>query len=250
MNLHPRLQGMFLKAPADALTAFEDHGSELRPKVFFQAPGNLIDAQGKIAWAGNPAKLQDSKVEELLKDVEKAHRVSTWGFMIRKSLPEVPDKLSGIPKLLEKMKFGSALKKVESALPRLEGEDQEKGEEIRAWIEGVATKDLEKAAALVADGKVYKGFLLYEQTEGRFKGHALAKQAKEAAKALEKDKAHALEIKASEKFEKIKAEMREERKPEDQLKCLKPLLSKKYAETLAGREAAKLAEELEARVEK
>ncbi len=210
----------------------------------------LIDASGKIAWSGNPGGLQDSKVEELLKDVEKPHRVSTWGFMIRKSLPEVPEKLAGIPKLLEKMKFGTALKKVEGALGRLEGDDQEAGEAVRAWIEGVATKDMEKAAELVADGKVYKGLLLYEQTEERFKGHDLSKQAKDAGKALQKDKAHALEIKASEKFEKAKKEMLGERKPEDKLKCLKPVLSKKYTETLAGREAAKIAEELEAQVEK
>ena len=189
--------------------------------------------------------LKDDQVEELLEDVEAAHRVSTWGFVIRKSLPEVPEKLSGIPKLLEKMKFGQALKKVESALPRLEGEDQEAGEKVRDWIAGVASKGMEKAEALVGDGKVYKGFLEYGVIEQRFKGHDISKEAKAAAKALEKDKAQGLEIKASKKWEKIKQEMAEERKPEDKLKLLKPLLSKKYAETLAGREAAKIAEDLD-----
>ena len=93
------------------------------------------------------------------------------------------------------------------------------GEAIRAWIEGVGTTGLEKAAAFVRDGKVYKGYLQYEEIEDRFKGHSLAKQAKTAAKELKKDKAHALEIKASEKFEKIKKEMAGERKAEDKLKC-------------------------------
>ncbi len=44
--------------------------------------------------------------------------------------------------------------------------------------------------------------------------------------------------------------MREERKAEDKLKCLKPMLSKKYAETAAGKEAAKIAEDLESKVKK
>ena len=210
----------------------------------------LIGADGTIVWQGNPASLGDDVIENNLKDVEKAHRVSTWSFVIRKSLPEVPEKLAGIVKMLEKMKFGGALKKVESTLPKLEGDDAENGEAVRAWLEGVGTKGLRDAAALVEDGKVYKGLLAYEKVEERFKGHDLAKQAKEAVKALKKDKAHALEIKASEKLEKIKKDMAGERKAEDKLKCLKPLLSKKYAETLAGREAAELAEKLESQVDK
>ena len=72
--------------------------------------------------------------------------------------------------------------------------------------------------------------------------------AKAEIKVLKGDKAHALEIKASEKLEKLKKEMREERKPADKLKVLKPLLSKKYAETLAGKEAAEIAEDLEAKI--
>jgi hypothetical protein len=210
----------------------------------------LIGADGTVLWHGHPGKLEDDLIEKHLKDVEKAHRVSTWAFMIKQALPELPDKLGGIMKLLEKMKFGAALKKVESTLPKLEGDDQEAGEKVRAWIEEAGTKGIEKAAGLVRDGKVYKGVLEYEIVEERFKGHDLSKQAKNAVKEVKKDKALALEIKASEKFEKIKKDMAEERKPEDKLKCLKPLLSKKYADTLAGREAARIAEELESKIEK
>ncbi len=205
----------------------------------------LIGADGKVLWQGHPGDLGDDKIETHLKDVAKKDRVSTWAFVISKSLPPVPDKLSSVQKLLVKMKFGGALKKVESTLPRLEGDDQEAGEAIRAWIEGVGTKGLRVAAAFVEDGQIYKGYLEYEKIEERFKGHDLAKQAKTAAKALKSDKAHALEIKASGKLAKIKKEMAGERKSGDKLKCLKPLLSKKYAETLAGKEAAKLAADLE-----
>jgi hypothetical protein len=210
----------------------------------------LIGGDGKIVWSGNPGALKDDLVETQLKELDDEHQVSTWSFMIAKSLPVIPAKLAGITKLLEKKKFGGALKKVESALPKLEGGDQEAGEQIRAWIEGVGTKGIEDGAAFVADGKIYKGFLEYEKVEDWFKGHDLAKQAKTAAKALTSDKANGLEIKASEKLVKIKKEMAGERKAEDQLKCLKPLLAKKYAETLAGKEAAELAAGLESKIDK
>ena len=210
----------------------------------------LIGADGTVVWSGNPGRLSDDTVESNLKDIEDEHQVSTWSFMIAKSLPEIPAKLSSITKLLEKKKFGGALKKVEGALPKLEGDDQENGEAIQSWIEGVGTKGIRDAAAYVEDGKVYKGFLEYEKVETWFKGHDLAKQAKAAAKALKSDKAHGLEIKASAKFAKIKKEMAGERKAEDKLKCLKPILSKKYVDTLAGREAAKLAEDLESKIDK
>ena len=210
----------------------------------------LIGADDTVVWSGNPSRLSDDVIETQLKELDDKHQVSTWSFMIAKSLPEIPAKLASIAKLLEKKKFGGALKKVESALPKLEGDDQKNGEAIQTWIEGVGTKGIRDAAAFVEDGKVYKGFLEYEKVETWFKGHDLAKQAKGAAKALKSDKAHGLEIKASEKFAKIKKEMAGERKAEDKLKCLKPILSKKYVDTLAGREAAKLAEDLESKIDK
>ena len=174
--------------------------------------------------------------------------MSTWAFLITKALPPIPESLKDVKKNLEKMKFGAALKKVEGTLEKLEGEDREAGEQIQAWIADHGKSNLEKAAGFVRDNQIYKAFLLYEETEDLFKGHDLAKEAKAAAKALKGDKAHGLEIKASEKLEKIKKAMREERKPEDKLKCLKPLLGKKYAETVAGKEAQKLAGDLETKV--
>ncbi len=209
----------------------------------------LIGPDGTVVWHGHPGKLNDEAIETHLKDVEKAARVSTWAFVITKSLPPVPDKLKDVQKLLVKMKFGSALKKAETIVPKLEGSEQENGEKIREWIANVGTSAMEAAAGLVRDGQVYKGVLKYDEVEERFKGHDLAKQAKAAVKALKADKAMALEIKASEKFEKIKDEMADERKPEDKLKCLKPLLSKKYADTAAGKEAAAMAEELEKQID-
>ena len=210
----------------------------------------LIGSDGTVVWQGHPAGLGDSDIETYLKDIKKEDQVSTWAFTLAKQVPEMPKAFKGVMKLLEKRKFGAALKKVDGSLAKLEGDDKEAGDAVQAWITNNATGDMEAAAQLVRDGQIYNAFLKYEGVEERFKGHALAKQAKASASALKKGKETKLEIKASEKLVKIKAEMRDERKAEDKLACLKPLLSKKYTETLAGKQAAEMAEELEKKVEK
>ena len=210
----------------------------------------LIGADGTVVWQGHPASLGDSDIEKHLKDVAKENRVSTWAFTVKQNLPTPPESMAGIPKMLEKMKFGAALKKAEGALAKLEGEDKEAGEKVRAWIADRGTSSMEKAGELVDGGQVYAGYLVYERVSDEFKGHDLGKQAKNELKALKSGKETKLEIKASEKLADLKKEMAKERKAEDKLKCLKPLLSKKYADTLAGKTAAEMAEELEAKVEK
>jgi hypothetical protein len=205
----------------------------------------LIGADGTVVWQGHPAGLKDDDIEEHLKKLEKGDRVSTWAFTLSRQLPPVPEKLAGAQKMLEDMKFGAALKSVEGALARLEGDEKAAGEAVRDWIAKRGRDGIEKAATLHRDGQVYKAFLKYEELEELFKGHDLSKEAKNAAKALKSGKETGLEIKASEKLEQVKKDMAGEKDPEDKLKCLKPLLAKKYADTAAGKEAAKLAEELE-----
>lgn len=210
----------------------------------------LISADGKVVWQGHPASLGDSDIEQHLKDVSKEHRTSSWAFMLSKQLPPIPDKLSSVRKALEDMKFGAALKTVDSTLAKLEGEEKSAAEALREWIAKSATTGMEKAAGLLRDNQAYKAQLAYEEVASRYKGHDFAKQADEAVKAMKKDKAIALELKAGEMLDKAKKELRGESKPEDQLECLKALLSKKYEETQAGKEAAALAAEIEKTVKK
>ena len=211
---------------------------------------SLIGPDGTVVWQGHPGSLSDDEIETQLEEVEKANRVSTWAFLISSQIGALPDALKGVKKLLEKMKFGAALKKVEATLGKLEGDDAEAGERVRAWIAQSGEGGIEAASGLVRDGQIYKAYLKYEEIEDRFKGHDLSKQAKAAGGALKKGKETKLEIKASKKLEDIKTEMRGERKAEDQLALLKPMLSKKYADTLAGKQAAEMAAELEKKVEK
>lgn len=232
------------KFPIQVKAASGDYSTGGVPQAY------LIGPEGTILWEGNPAGLSGGTLEEHLKEVEKDNRVSTWSFTLNKVLPPIPDKLKAARKDLDKMKFGSALKKVESVVEKLEGDDKANGETLRDWIAKRGDEPMEKAATLVREGDVYAAYKLYGQVEEDFKGHGLSKQAKDAAKALTKDKAHKLEIKAGEKLDEAKAAMREEKKPEDKLDCLKGVLSKKYAETKAGKEAAAIAETLESMIEK
>lgn len=241
----------------DTVQAFVDQLGATYP-IFAQTGGGLnaystggvpsaclISAEGKIVWAGHPAALSEDQIDAELKSIDKDRRISTWAFNLTRTMPEVPESLDKDAKNLMKGKFGATLKSVEKAVEKLEGDDKAKGEALRDWIAGVATKRMETAAGLVGNNQVYAGFKMYGEIEDLFNGHDLGKQAKDAAKALEKDKETGLEIKASEKLEEIKKEIANERKAEDKVKCLKPLLSKKYENTAAGKEAAKMADELE-----
>lgn len=210
----------------------------------------LVGADGKVLWSGHPGTLNDGDIEEHLKGVEKPNRVSTWAFTLQKQLPEMPASLAGVDKMLLKMQFGPALKKVETVLAGLAGDEKATVEGVRDWIAKRATEGFDKAANLARDGQPYRAFLALGEIETLYKGHDHSKRAKDLAKALESDKVSGLEIDASAKLVEIKKAMALEKDPEDQLKCLKPLLSKKYADTAAGKEAATMASDLEASVKK
>ena len=200
----------------DTVQAFVDQLGATYP-IFAQTGGGLnaystggvpsaclISAEGKIVWAGHPAALSEDQIDAELKSIDKDRRISTWAFNLTRTMPEVPESLDKDAKNLMKGKFGATLKSVEKAVEKLEGDEKAKGEALRDWIAGVATKRMETAAGLVGNNQVYAGFKMYGEIEDLFNGHDLGKQAKDAAKALEKDKETGLEIKASEKLEEIK----------------------------------------------
>ena len=99
------------------------------------------------------------------------------------------------------------------------------------------------------EGKVYEAASTYEHIAAVFKKHDLSKQAKSALKELLSDPERKLEFKAGEKLAKIMEEIKE-LKPKKALLKLKPLLGKKYRETAAGKKAAKVAEALEAELDR
>ncbi len=228
------------KYPIFCSTKVNDYSGTGIPRVA------LISADGKVLFVGSPSGVSNSMIERALKDVSKPNRISTWAFTINKALPDVPEKMSAVVKDLAKKKFGAALKRAEGIAPKLEGDDKANGDTVVEWIRKRATDNMDQAATLVSEGKIFAAHNLYETIEDEFKGHALSKEAKAACKELLSDKANKLEVKAGEKFEALKAEARKERTAEKKIDVLKAMLSKKYAETEAGKAAAKLIEKIKA----
>ena len=79
--------------------------------------------------------------------------------------------------------------------------------------------------------------------EGKGKAEDYGKKAAAEAKSMEKDDTYKLEIKASERWAKIKPQLKE-LGAKKALALLKPLLAKKYKDTKAGKKAADKEREL------
>ncbi len=209
----------------DAGNAMEDYGAGGYPSSF------LIGPEGDIVWAGHPGNLNNEIIDEHIGGVQ--------------LLPEIPKSLKTVEKAMKKGKYGDALKKVEKLITagRLKDGDDEVAEKMRALIDGIASKGLERASKDLQAGKVYKAFLAYEDIERKFKGHDYSKKAKAEVKRVEGVKAYKMEIKASEKWANIKPKLKDI-PAKKALALLKPLLSKKYADTKAGQKAAAKEREL------
>ncbi len=192
----------------------------------------LIDTGGRITWAGHPGELQESAIDDLLANA--------------KILPDWPDDLKDAHHEFEKLDYTKALEKTEKAL---EKDDLEEGlrataEKIRDWLLWYGTARLEAAQADVDGGRFYEASVALEEVQDLYKHHDLADQAGKKLDELLSDKDRKLEVKAGEKLAKILEKIRGE-SPKKALKLLKPMLSRKYEDTAAGKKALSLAEKLE-----
>ena len=197
----------------------------------------LINTNGRILWLGHPGDLRDTSIDEAIEST--------------KILPAWPDALSAARKVFLKDKYDDALAKVVKEIEKgaLEGDDATAAGGIQAWLEWYGASALEGAAKEASEGKVYEAASTYEHVAAVYKKHDLAKQASAALKELLSDPDRKLEFKAGEKLAKIMEEIKE-LKPKKALLKIKPLLSKKYAETAAGKKAAEVAKALEAELDR
>lgn len=192
----------------------------------------LIDTNGRILWLGHPGELPNSTIDEAIEST--------------KILPAWPDALHSARKAFLKDKYADALGKVAKEIERgLEGDEATAAEGIQAWLEWYGASALEGAKKEAEEGKVYEAATTFEEVADLYKRHEYEEQADAALKELLSDKDRKLEYKAGEKLAKIMEQIKE-LKPKKALLKLKPLLSRKYEETAAGKKAAKVAEALEA----
>lgn len=211
--------------------SMRSYGRNSYPSAF------LINTNGRILWVGNPGSLSDGTIDE--------------AFENTKILPDWPSTLKSVKKAFLKDKYADALAKVSKEIEKgkLEGEDATAAEGIQAWLDWYGSSALEGARKEAEEGKVYEAASTYEHVAAVFKKHDFAKEADAAMKELLSDKDRKLEYKAGEKLAKIMEEIKE-LKPKKALLKIKPLLGKKYRETAAGKKAAKVAEALEAELDR
>jgi len=193
----------------------------------------MIGPDGRILSTSNPS---EQAIEAALENV--------------RLLPDFPKSLAGIRKAMKKEKYADALKKLGKLLEggKLPEEDVKTGREVLAWIDWFATSSLEGAQKDVDAGSVYMAYQTLSYMSSAFKGHDYGTRAKKAGTVIMKDKALKLEVKAGEKLAGIQSDLASASSAKKALKCLKPLLSKKYAETKAGKSARKLADKYEAAI--
>lgn len=185
----------------------------------------LIGADGRILSTANPSS---QAIEAALENV--------------RLRPALPDSLKSADKALKKQEYAKALDKLSKA----KEEDAAVAKEVADWITWFGQSSLESALKDKEAGEVYMAWRTLDGLEDSFKGHEIGDKAKAEAKAIMKDKALKNEVKAGSMLDEIRLELADAATPKSALKCLKPLLSRKYEETKAGKEAAKLAAELEA----
>lgn len=196
----------------------------------------LINSNGRILWLGHPGNLQDTTIDEAIENT--------------KILPAWPNALKAAKKSFLKDKYAEALSKVAKELgnDRLGEEDTAAAEGIRDWLTWYGESTLEGAKKDSEASHYYEASATYEHLVALYKKHETATKAGAALKELLSDSDRKREVKAGKKLAKI-LEAIKDLKPKKALKKLKPMLSKRYEETAAGKKAAQIAEQLEQKLE-
>lgn len=207
---------------SDSATAFGISGF---PSSF------LIDADGKIAWAGHPGSLQDSEIDKLL---ENAHPI-----------PVLPKKLAGVQKGLEKGDYAGARKNLEGQLAGtgLDDADRKSADEAVKWIDARGAGMLASADADLKRGDAWAAAVTLRKASESFKGLETGTNADAQLKAILADKDRKREVDAGDVWEKTR----------DKLKAMKPdqaaavcrQVQKKYEGTKAAEKARAMAEKYE-----
>jgi hypothetical protein len=192
----------------------------------------LIDAAGRIAWAGHPGNLQEADIEKLLADVV--------------APPVLPRKLDSARKAIDKGDFAGARKALEGALAGtgLEEADRKSAEEGVKWIDSRGEALLKSAADDDSRGDPVGAAATYRKCAASFKGLEAGTKADGALEALLKDKDKKREIDAADAWEKLR----------EKLKPLKPeqaaATCKAFAKKWEGTKAATKASDAEAKYSK
>lgn len=195
----------------------------------------LIDANGRIAWTGHPASVQDAEIEKLLQNV--------------RLVPTLPKKLSGVQKHLEKGDFSAARKALDGLLGgTLDDSDRAAAEETGNWIQEKADTLLKDAEAAAAKGDYHAAAVSLRRLQDSFKGFEQAEKAKASLDEMVKDRDRKREIDAGDSWEKV-SEAGMKAKPEQAAAAFRAF-AKKWEGTKAAKAAYEAAVRMEAKARK
>jgi hypothetical protein len=183
----------------------------------------LIDADGKIAWAGNGAGFPESLLTKLLGEV--------------RLLPDLPKSLDGVRKSLEKKEFGVARKALEAKAAGAGAAAEEKAaaETALKWIDDLAAKRLASAEEDRKAGDAWAAAETLRRLGTEFKGAEAADKAKAALDAILADKGLAHEVEAGDAWAKL-SERLKSLKPEQAIQGCRQFV-KKWEGTKAAKKA-------------
>jgi hypothetical protein len=184
----------------------------------------LIDANGKIAWAGNGAGFDDGLLKKLLGEV--------------RLLPPMPKSLDSIRRQMEKKDFAGAKKALDAKLAaeNTSADDRAAAQEASNWIEKTAARMLDSAADARKEGDGWAAAETLRKVAAQFKGLEAGDKAKASLDEIMKDKDLKREVEAGDAWAKL----------EERLGSLKPEQAaqgcRQFAKKWEGTRAAKKAE--------
>jgi hypothetical protein len=153
----------------------------------------------------------------------------------------IPDRLKPVARDIELGLFDPAIADLAAAAQK-PSKDQEAAQAMYEKLKPLAESGLERAKALEAEGKKYPAYIEYSKVASWFKKTDFEKTAQPALAALKKDKEVQDELAAKQMLEQAKALLASSKKGDkENAPGILAALQKKYPNTEAAKEAAKIA---------
>lgn len=219
----------------------------------FEWPILVDEARETEKQLGFTISLSNIYQSALIDPSGKLHRIGAddqeMADAVNRHLPEakfffdgvtIPDKLKPLARDLELGLYDPGVAEL-AALSQKSGKDQPAAQAMYEKFKPLAEGGLERAKAFEAEQKKYAAYVEYARVASWFKKTEYEKTATAALAALKKDKSVQEELAAKQMLDQARALLASSRKAEkESAPALLAALQKKYPNTEAAREAAKL----------
>lgn len=162
----------------------------------------IIDADGKVAWFGDPRGLSNGTVEGALKGAKPLNA----SFLALPPSEPATGRLSAVAKSMETGKLGKALGAAKGfdADEKATAEEKAAATKLAGEIEAYVGVLKEQAEQFVKSRDLVKAMTIHETLAKEFAGMELGNAAKARVDEIKKDKELAKELAAAEAFEKVR----------------------------------------------